>query len=505
MVYLVGAGPGDPGLITVKGLACIRKSDVVIADYLADERLLEESPSHAERIYVPWCPGRQDKINELMVSHWKSGKIVVRLKGGDPFVFGRGGEEGLHLERHGVPFEVVPGITAAVAVPAYAGIPVTQREITSTMTVVTGHESPDKARTGLDWDALAKRIGTLIFYMGAKNLPGVVERLIHHGRSKDTPIALIQWGTTPAQRTLVGTLDDIVSRARKASFSPPVLIVVGEVVALRRQLNWFESKPLFGTRVLVTRAKEQAGDLSEALIRMGAEPVEAPLIHIEAPDDWAAVDTALSNISSFNYVIFTSVNAVKAFFGRLNTNKLDARALAGVYIASVGRSTSAALSKYGIEADHCPEVFNAEKLVETLVESCDLRGARILFPASDLAGPAVAQGLSAAGAFVTQVPIYRTVMANVLSAKIVSMLENQKIHVAVFASSSSVTAFTRVVSSDQLTRLTQSIRIVCIGSATANTATEAGLSVDVIPHQASVSALVGAIINLRSAEIDQHS
>ena len=314
MVYLVGAGPGDPGLITVKGLECIRKSDVVIAAYLADEKLLEESPPHAERIHVPWRPGRQEEINDLMVSHWETGKIVVRLKGGDPFVFGRGGEEGLHLERNGIPFEVVPGITAAVAVPAYAGIPVTQREITSTMTIVTGHESPDKARTDLDWDAIAKRIGTLIFYMGARNLPVIVERLIYHGRSEDTPIALIQWGTTPAQRTLVGTLGDIVSRARANSFSPPVLIIVGEVVALRRHLNWFESKPLFGTRVLVTRAKDQSGDLSEALIRMGAEPVEAPLIRIEEPDDWSAVDAALSNISQLQLCSFYQRECRESFF-----------------------------------------------------------------------------------------------------------------------------------------------------------------------------------------------
>ena len=503
MVYLVGAGPGDPGLITVKGLECIRKSDVVIADYLADEKLLEESPPHAERIHVPWRPGRQEEINDLMVSHWEAGKIVVRLKGGDPFVFGRGGEEGLHLERNGIPFEVVPGITAAVAVPAYAGIPVTQREITSTMTIVTGHESPDKARTDLDWDALAKRIGTLIFYMGARNLPVIVERLIYHGRSEVTPIALIQWGTTPAQRTLVGTLGDIVSRARANSFSPPVLIIVGEVVALRRHLNWFESKPLFGTRVLVTRAKDQSGDLSEALIRMGAEPVEAPLIRIEEPDDWSAVDAALSNISSFNYVVFTSVNAVKAFFDRLKRNGLDSRALAGLSVAAVGQNTSGVLSKYGIEADYCPDVFSANKLVETLVESNNLKGSRILFPASDLAGPAVTEGLSRAGAFVTRVSIYRTVMENVLSAEIVSMLENQKIHVAVFASSSTVSAFTRAVRSDKLIQLTKGIRIVCIGPTTADTAIEAGLSVDIVPNQASIPALVEAIISLRQAATDQ--
>lgn len=504
-VYLVGAGPGDPGLITVKGLACVREADVVIADYLADDRLVAEAPAHAERIHVPWRPGRQEEINDLMVRHSEAGKTVVRLKGGDPFVFGRGGEEGLHLQRHGVPFEVVPGITAAVAVPAYAGIPVTHREITSTMTVVTGHESPDKARPDLDWDAFAKRIGTLIFYMGARNLPVIVERLIDHGRPKDTPVALIQWGTTPEQRTLVGTLEDIVSRARSASFSPPVLIIVGEVVALRPQLDWFESKPLFGLRVLVTRARDQAGELSELLARQGAEPVEAPLIRIEAPDDWSSVDAALADLAGFDHVVFTSGNAVEAFFSRLIENGLDARALGGVRVAAVGRATGDALRKRGIEADDQPGVYRAENLVETLLENCDLRDARVLFPAADIAGPAVVEGLTAAGAFVTRVAVYRTAMEAVLPNGIAAMLEDRKIHVAVFASSSAVKAFAKAAGPHRLRRFTGGVRIACIGPATAETAAEAGLAVDVMPDQATVPALVDAIVRDRLAVEAQHA
>ena len=499
IVYLVGAGPGDPGLITVKGLACVRKADVVIADYLADERLVAEAPAHAERIHVPWRPGRQEEINDLLVRHSEAGKTVVRLKGGDPFVFGRGGEEGLYLQRRGIPFEVVPGITAAIAVPAYAGIPVTHREITSTMTVVTGHESPDKAGTDLDWEAFAKRIGTLIFYMGARNLPVIVERLIRHGRPKDTPVALIQWGTTPEQRTLVGTLDDIVPKARSAAFTPPVLIIVGEVVALRPQLDWFESKPLFGVRVLVTRARDQAGELSESLARIGAEPVEAPLIRIEAPDDWSGVDAALADLSGFDHVVFTSGNAVKAFFSRLTERGLDARALGGVRVAAVGRATADALRKHGIEADYQPHIFRAEKLVETLVENCDLRDARILFPAADIAGPAVVEGLTAGGASVTRVTVYRTALEAVLPDGIESMLEDRKIHMAVFASSSAVKAFAKAVGSDRLQRFTENVRIACIGPSTAGTAEEAGLAVDIMPDQATVPALVDAIVSDRLA------
>ena len=499
IVYLVGAGPGDPGLITVKGLACVRKADVVIADYLADDRLVAEAPAHAERIHVPWRPGRQEEINDLLVRHSQAGKTVVRLKGGDPFVFGRGGEEGLHLQRRGIPFEVVPGITAAVAVPAYAGIPVTHREITSTMTVVTGHESPDKAGTDLDWEAFARRIGTLIFYMGARNLPVIVERLIGHGRPKDTPVALIQWGTTPEQRTLVGTLEDIVPKARSAAFTPPVLIIVGEVVALRQQLDWFESRPLFGLRVLVTRARDQAGELSESLARMGAEPVEAPLIRIEAPEDWSSADAALADLPGFDHVVFTSGNAVEAFFSRLIENGLDARALGGVRVAAVGRATADALRKRGIEADDQPQVFRAEKLVETLVENCDLRDARILFPAGDIAGPAVEEGLTAAGASVTRVTVYRTALEEALPDGIVSMLEDRKIHVAAFASSSAAKAFAQAVGPDRLQRYTEDIRIACIGPATAETAEEADLAVDVMPDQATIPALVDAIVRDRLA------
>ena len=499
MVYLVGAGPGDPGLITVKGLSCVRRADVVVADFLADDRLVAEAPGYAERIRVPWRPGRQAEINDLLVRHSRAGKTVVRLKGGDPFVFGRGGEEGLHLQRCGIPFEVVPGITAAVAVPAYAGIPVTHREITSSMTVVTGHVSPDRDRTDLDWEALAKRIGTLIFYMGARNLPFIAEKLIEHGRPKDTPVALIQWGTTAEQRTLVGTLDDIVSRARTASFTPPVLIVVGEVVALRPQLDWFESKPLFGVRVLVTRARDQAGELSESLVRHGAEPVEAPLIRIEAPDDWSAVDAALADLSGFDHVVFTSRNAVEAFFSRLYHKGLDARALGGVGIAAVGRATACALRSRGIEADDQPEVFRAEKLVEALAGDRDLKDARILFPAADIAGPAVEEGLAAAGASVTRVTVYRTVLVEGMPDDIASMLEDGKIHLAVFASSSTVSAFAKAAGPEGPQRWTRGVRIACIGPSTAETAAEAGLSVDIVPGQATVPALVDAIVRDRLA------
>ncbi len=268
----------------------------------------------------------------------------------------------------------------------------------------------------------------------------------------------------------------------------------GEVVSLRQQPDWFESKPLSGTRVLVTRARDQAGELSEALVRAGAEPVEAPLIRIEAPDDWSAVDAALSNLSEFDHVVFSSGNAVEAFFERLYEKDLDARSLAGVRVSAVGRATADALKRHGVETDHRPDVFRAEKLVETLSAACDLKGARILFPAADIAGPAVVEGLSAAGACVTAVTAYRTELEEVLPAGIVSMLENQKIHVAAFASSSAVAAFAAAVGPERLARYTRDILIACIGPATARIAADAGLSVEIVPDQASIPALVDAIV-----------
>ncbi len=497
-VYLVGAGPGDPGLITVKGLNCIREADVIIADYLVDKNLLGEAPEDAECIHVPWSQGRQEKINELLVYYSRAGKMVVRLKGGDPFVFGRGGEEGLHLRDHSIPFEVVPGITAAVAVPAYAGIPVTHREITSTMTVITGHESPGKDRTDLDWEAIAKRIGTLVFYMGARNLAVIVEKLIKHGRAQETPVALIQWGTTYKQRTLVGTLTDIVSKSQKSSFTPPVLIVVGEVVALRENLSWFELKPLFGKRVLITRARGQAGELSESLLRVGAEPVEMPLVRIEKLDDWSKIDSFLSNLSSFNYLVFTSVNTVDAFMDRLYKIGLDIRSLGGLFVAAVGEVTSEALRNWGIEADLCPEESRADKLVDALRSTCDLQGARIFFPSSDIAGTNLLEGLTGAGAFVTAIPFYKTKLESRLSDEVESMFINKEIHIVTFASPSAVSGFTKALGRN-ISQYTRDVRIACIGPVTAEAATRAGLSVDIISGQASIPGLVEAIVNYKLA------
>ena len=494
LVYLVGAGPGDPGLITVKGLACLRRADVVVADYLADARLVQEAPPHAERIFLSWEAGRQENINALLVERAQTGKTVVRLKGGDPFVFGRGGEEALYLREHGIPFEVVPGVTAAVAVPAYAGIPVTHRGITSTFTAVTGHEDPTKLASSINWTVLAPDAGTLIFFMGAKNLPFIVQKLIEHGHSPATPIALIQWGTTASQRTLIGTLETIVSASQAATMTRPVLIVIGQVVRLREQLNWFEARPLFGVRVLVTRSREQASDLSSRLAALGADPVEVPLIRFEDPADWTPIDEAIADLDVYDWLIFTSANAVDRWFQRLLAAGKDSRALRHLRIAAVGSATTQALERVGLIADFQPETFHAEALVSGLGLANEMIGARILFPAADLAGTTIKEGLAALGACVDQRVAYRTIQESSLPAEILALLEQGQIHMVTFTSASTARAFVKAVGPERLPGLSGNVVIACIGPITRDTAVEAGLRVDLLSKEATISSLVDAIL-----------
>ncbi|MBM3264856.1 MAG: uroporphyrinogen-III C-methyltransferase, partial [candidate division Zixibacteria bacterium] len=452
-----------------------------------------EAPPEAERIFLSWESGRQDRMNALLADSARAGKTVVRLKGGDPFLFGRGGEEALYLAERGIPFEVVPGVTAAVAVPAYAGIPVTHRGITSTLTAVTGHEDPSKPESALNWTAFARGIGTLIFFMGAKNLPNIVEQLVRHGRPPETPVALIQWGTTPRQRTLTGTLADIVEAAHAAVFSPPILIVVGEVVRLREQLAWFEKKPLFGRRVLVTRSRDQAGELSAHLAALGAETVEAPLIRFETPKDSAALDLFIDEAMDFDWLVFTSAHAVDRWFERIRARAKDARSLAGVRIAAVGPGTAKTLERYGVLADYRPDTFRAETLAEGMAKWFDLGGAKVLFPCSDIASDTVCEGLTAHGAHVTRVTAYRTVPETALPSVVSDMLEKKEIDVITFASSSAVRAFVQIVGPARLPALMESTAVACMGPVTLATALDAGLDVAILPDEVSIPAFAAAI------------
>ena len=339
-VYLVGAGPGDPGLITVRGLDLIRRADVVVYDRLVNRRLLSSAPAQAEQVFAGKSPEGaamdQEAINDLLVREARAGKMVVRLKGGDPFVFGRGGEEAQALARHGIEFEVVPGITSAIAVPAYAGIPVTHRDVSSSFTVITGHEDPSKELSNLDWGKIAGGAGTLIILMGISRLEATVQKLIEHGLAKDTPAVSTEWGTEYQQRTVEGDLGDIVQRARAAGLGAPAVTVVGAVVRLRDSLRWFDKKPLFGKRVLVTRARAQAGALSGLLEEAGAVVSEVPSIEIQDPEDWGPMDEAVARLADYSWVVFTSVNAVDSLFHRLGRAGMDARSMAGVRVCAIG-------------------------------------------------------------------------------------------------------------------------------------------------------------------------
>lgn len=496
-VYLVGAGPGDPKLLTLRGKECLEQADVVFYDYLANPVLLSHAPPHAERIYV----GRrgkgqyqpQEATNRMLIERASQGQVVVRLKGGDPFVFGRGGEEAEALAAAGVYFEVVPGVTAAVAAPAYAGIPVTHRTMASTVTFVTGHEDPDKNATALEWPRLASSHGTLVFLMGMKNLPSIVSNLIAEGRSSATPVALIRWGTRAAQRTVVGTLADIVEKSLLAKMEPPTVVVVGDVVKLREQLNWFERRPLFGKRVLMTRAKEQAGELAGLLAAAGAEPVEGATIQIVEPKDWVPVDRAIDAVGQYDWLIFTSVNGVGQFMKRLRARGHDARSLAGRRICCIGPRTAEELAQYGVNADVVPSEYQAEGVLATLAES-NLSRARVLIPRAEVARELLPDDLRARGAVVDVIPVYRTVIPRESIEGWKQLLADRQIDVVTFTSSSTVRNFIELVGGEAQARLlVQSVAVACIGPITAQTAREAGLVVSIMPEENTIPALVEAM------------
>jgi uroporphyrinogen III methyltransferase/synthase len=496
-VYLVGAGPGDPKLLTLRGKECLEQAEVVLYDYLANPVLLSHAPDRAERVYV----GRrgkgkyppQDEINRRLIEGARAGKIVVRLKGGDPFLFGRGGEEAEVLASAGIEFEVVPGVTAALAAPAYAGIPATHRTMASLLTIVTGHEDPDKPAPELEWAKLAGSRGTLVFLMGMKNLPAIVAKLMAEGRASTTPVAIIRWGTRASQRTVIGTLADIVEKAEAAKLEPPTVIVVGEVVKLREQLNWFEQRPLFGKRVLMTRATEQAGELAELLAGYGAEPIEAPTIQIVPPVEWAPVDRAIDAIGTYGWVIFTSVNGVARFMARLIARGKDARSLAGCRLCCIGPRTGQELEKFGLKADAIPAEYQAEGVL-AMLGSQDLRNARVLIPRAEVARELLPGALRARGAHVDVVPVYRTIVPGGEGTEWRRQLAEGQIHTVTFTSSSTVRNFAEMSGgTDRMKALLQGVVIACIGPITAKTAEEHGLTVSIMPAENTIPALAEAI------------
>ena len=504
-VFLVGAGPGDPGLITVKGLRCLQQADVVVYDRLMDPALLQSASPDADLVFVGKERGRQaltqDEINDLLVEQASDSKTVVRLKGGDPFVFGRGGEEAQVLARHAIPFEVVPGITSAIAAAAYAGIPVTQRRLATCFTVVSGSEDPSKPESSIPWDVLARTGGTLVVLMGWAALQSILKTLQQEGMAAETPVALVQWGTWTKQQTVDGTLADVVAKAEKAGLTPPVVAVIGPVAGLRNELRWFDRKPLFGKKVLITRSRTQSSRLRALLDEQGAESLELPSIEIAPLEDNSELDrilaqygllpleTPFGTISKF-WMIFSSTNAVDAVFARLDNYGQDSRVFADSTIGAIGPATATALARRGIRADFVPTTAVSETVVAELTDR-EWYGVPVLLPGADIGRDVVARGLADLGARIERVTAYRTVTPEDAAPNARQLLA-QGVDVVTFTSSSTVRNLLNILEGDK--SLLEPSLIACIGPVTAGTARELGLRVDLQADEHTVEGLVEALV-----------
>jgi uroporphyrinogen III methyltransferase/synthase len=492
-VYLVGAGPGDPGLLTIKAKKVLEEADVIIYDYLANKKFLNFCKKEAEKIYVGKKGGShtlpQDEINKLLVKKAKEGKIVVRLKGGDPFLFGRGGEEAEALIEENIPFEVIPGITSAIAVPAYAGIPVTHRNYTSTLAIITGHEAEGKEESKIDFSALA-RIGTLVILMGMKNLSYITKRLIEEGKSPDTPVAVIQWGTLFEQKTAVGTLKNIVEKVEKKGISAPAIIIVGEVVKLRDKFNWFETKPLFGKKIIVTRTREQASKLVEKLEELGAQCYEIPTIKIEAILD-ETIDQTIQNLHKYDWIIFTSENGVRIFLEHLFKSGKDLRALGHSKIAVIGKATKNILESYGIFPDLIPEKEYTQEGLISAFSALDIRDKAILIPRAKEARDLLPEKLKEFGAKVDVLPVYETKICEESNEELKEVL-NKEIDVITFTSSSTVKNFFKLIDEAQKEKL-KNVIFASIGPITSATLREFGFEPHIEAEEYTIDGLVSAI------------
>ena len=505
MIYLVGSGPGDPGLFTLKGLRCMKEADAIVYDRLAPESLLEHAKPGAELIYVGKKPGEpsmpQEEINALLVDLGRAGKTAVRLKGGDPYVFGRGGEEALALIESGIPFEVVPGVTSGIAAPAYSGVPVTHRGISASVAFVTGHEDPTKDSSDVDWASIANGADTLVLYMGVGRLREISSELISAGRRHETPVAVIRWGTFPEQRTVTGTLEDIADRVEEVNLKPPAVTVIGDVVALREAgLDWYERRPLFGRRIVVTRARAQAGELSGKLERLGAAVLEFPTIEVRPPEDYGPLDEAIRELDSFSWLIFTSVNGVEAFVERLAHHGLDLRAVPrGARVAAIGPATAQRIREAGLRVDVVPREFRAEALIEE-VSGDALAGQKMLIPRARAAREILPDKLREAGAEVVVPPAYESIPSLQGKDKLAGKLEAGEVDCVTFTASSTVENFVGAFGAGEAARLLAETRVVCIGPITADTARGRGIQVDAEAREYTISGLVEAVVDLFAAE-----
>jgi len=496
-VFLVGAGPGDTGLITVRGKQLIDSADAVVYDALANSALLPpgaRETGRPELYYVGKRGGSkdsvtQDEINALLIKLAREGKRIVRLKGGDPFVFGRGSEEAQALNDASVTFEVIPGVTAGVAAAAYAGIPVTHRTLSTSVTFVTGHEDPAKPDTQTNWSALAKAGGTIVLYMGVKTLSGISDALIQGGMPGEIPAAAIQWATHPRQRTVVATLETIAAKAEEQNITAPVITVIGWSVVLRDELNWFEQRPLFGKRIVVTRATQQAPILSEKLRELGADAIEMPATQI-ARLDLGPLRNSIDRIGDYNWLIFTSQNAVAIFWEQLLGRGRDSRALAGLKIAAVGPATAGALLEHGITVDVIPHRFVAEGLLEIIRERDDVSGSKVLYITAEGARDVLPSGLRAMGAELAIIEAYRTIPDGEGAATLARAIEAGKVDLATFTSASAVRGYIDAVGED----LALKVPAASIGPQTSDALREAGIEVEAEAEESTIDGLVSAVL-----------
>jgi uroporphyrinogen III methyltransferase/synthase len=493
-VYLTGAGPGDIGLLTLKGLRCLKKADVVVYDYHINSQILNYINRDAELIYAGKRGGHhamsQEEINAALVEKASQGKIVCRLKGGDPFVFGRGGEEAETLHANGIAFEIIPGVSSAIAAPAYAGIPLTHRKYSSSFAVVTGNEDVAKCKSCIDWPALARGFDTLVFLMGVKNIRFITSALIEHGKSPDTPAALIRWGTRPDQRTLTGTLGGIADMAAAQHLRPPAVMVVGETVRLRDTLRWYEDKPLFGHRVLITRKYSQDYEILEDL---GAELYVYPTIDAAPALDYTAADAAIKNAHACHWLIFTSANGIKYFIKRLTETGGDIRDLKGPRICAIGSRTAEAVREYGIRVDVVPEEFNAEGLIKLFEEMGGVSGRKFLLPRADAAREVFPERIRELGGQIDTPPVYRSINPQVTHKGLKRFLRERKITVATFTSAATFNNLIESVGNETVALL-KDAAIAVIGPVTKRAVEKAGLKVEIMPEKATVAAMAEAII-----------
>ena len=497
-VFLVGSGPGDPGLITVRGSQLIESADAVVYDALANATLLPpgaRETGRPELYYVgkrggEKAPVSQEEIDQLLVRLAREGKRVVRLKGGDPFVFGRGSEEAQAMNDASVPFEIVPGVTAGIAAAAYAGIPVTHRGLSTSVTFVTGHEDPAKPHTQTNWSALAKVGGTIVLYMGVKTLASITDALLKGGMPPEIPAAAIQWGTQPRQRTVVATLETIAAKALEENISSPAITVIGWSVVLRDELSWFEKRPLYGRRIVVTRATQQAQALTQKLRELGADVIEMPATQV-ARLDLAPLREAIGELSRYQWLILTSQNAVAILWDQLLGEGRDARALAALKIAAVGPATAAALLEHGIAVDVIPQRFVAEGLLEMMRERNDVASKRILYVTAEGSRDVLPQGLREIGAEVDVIEAYRSVLDGQGAERLARAIEAGKLDLATFTSGSAVRGYVDAIGED----LAVQIPAASIGPQTSDALREAGIEVKAEAKESTVDGLVSAVLS----------